>query len=180
MSKIGRRPIELSAAKVEIKDKKIFLSGSKAKFTHELPEEIEVSINDGYLILTLKDDTKRNRALWGLHRSLLANKIKGVQVEFEKKVKIVGLGYKAQLSGKKLNFSFGYSHKIDYNLPDGVTADVDRTGQRLVFKSSDKLLLGNVCDSIRSFRPPEPYKGTGIIVDDEVIIRKAGKTKASA
>lgn len=96
----------------------------------------------------------------------------------KKKVRIVGLGYKAQLSGKKLNFSLGYSHKIEYNLPEGVDVAVDRTGQQLVFKATDKQLLGDVCDAVRSFRPPEPYKGTGIILEGEVVIRKAGKTKA--
>jgi large subunit ribosomal protein L6 len=111
---------------------------------------------------------------------LLANKVKGVETGFEKKVRIIGLGYKAQLAGKKLNFSLGYSHKIEFPLPEGVEVNVDKTGQQLVFKAADKLLLGNVCDSIRSLRPPEPYKGTGILVGDEVIIRKAGKAKAAA
>jgi large subunit ribosomal protein L6 len=115
-----------------------------------------------------------------MHRALLANKVKGAETGFEKKIKIVGLGYKAQLAGKKLTFSLGYSHKIDYELPEGVDVKLDKTGQNLVFSSSNKLLLGDVCSHIRKLRPPEPYKGTGIIVGDEVIIRKAGKTKAAA
>ncbi len=178
MSKIGRKPIEILAAKVEIKGGTISLSGPKAKFTHELPDVIEANIKDGLLFLTVANNTRENRTLWGLHRALLANKIKGALTGFEKKVRIVGLGYKAQLSGKKLNFSLGYSHKIDYNVPEGVDVEVDRTGQQLVFKATDKQLLGDVCDAVRSFRPPEPYKGTGIILEGEVIIRKAGKTKA--
>jgi len=179
MSKIGRKPIEILSTKVEINGKVISLNGPKAMFTHELPDVIEATIKDGLLFLTVKNNTRVNRVLWGLHRALLANKIKGTLTGFEKKVKIVGLGYKAQLAGKKLNFTLGYSHKIEYNLPQGVDVEVDKTGQQLVFKATDKQLLGDVCDAVRSLRPPEPYKGTGIILDGEVIIRKAGKTKAA-
>ena len=117
MSKIGRKPIELSSVKVEVKDNTLVLSGPKAKFTHELPNFIKASVDDGFLTLSLEKDTRGNGILWGLHRALLANKVKGAQVGFEKKVKIVGLGYKAQLVGKKLNLSLGSSHKIDYDLP---------------------------------------------------------------
>ncbi len=179
MSKIGRKPIELLVAKVEIKDQKLLISGPKAKFDHELPEEISASIKDGSLILELKTDSNAGRAIWGLHRALLANKILGSQKLFEKKVKIVGLGYKAQISGKKMVFTLGYSHKINFELPEGVEVDSDRTGQQLVFKSSDKVILGNVCDKVKNFRRPEPYKGTGIIVEGDVLVRKAGKAKAA-
>jgi large subunit ribosomal protein L6 len=117
--------------------------------------------------------------VWGLHRALLANMIKGAETGFEQKMTIVGLGFKALLSGKKVTLTLGYTHKIDYELPEKVTLEVDKTGQMLTFRSSDKFILGNVCDAIRSFRPPEPYKGTGIIRAGEVVIRKAGKTKAS-
>ncbi|MBD3272897.1 50S ribosomal protein L6 [Candidatus Dependentiae bacterium] len=179
MSKIGKKPIELSAAKVEIKGQEVIINGPKANFIHKLPENIKASIQDGSLVLELKNEDKNNKAMWGLHRALLANKILGSQKLFEKNVKIVGLGYKAQISGKKMIFSLGYSHKIDFELPEGVEVSADRTGQQLVFKSSDKALLGNVCDTVKSFRPPEPYKGTGIIVEGDVIIRKAGKAKAA-
>lgn len=179
MSKIGRKPIPISSVKVEINGKNILLTGPKAKFTHELPDFIDAKLEDGSLVLTINKNSRENRMAWGLHRALLANKIKGADTGFEKKVQIVGLGYKAQPSGRKLNFALGYSHKIEYNLPDGVEVVVDKTGQQLVFKSSDKQLLGDTCDAIRSLRPPEPYKGTGIIVEGEVVIRKAGKTKAA-
>jgi large subunit ribosomal protein L6 len=95
-------------------------------------------------------------------------------------MKIVGLGFKGQLAGKKLTFTLGYTHKIDLDLPEGVSVEIDKTGQLLTFKSHDKFVLGNVCDKVRSFREPEPYKGTGVMRIDEVITRKAGKTKASA
>ena len=108
----------------------------------------------------------------------MANKIYGLEKGFETPVKIIGLGYKAQKSGKNLVFSLGYSHKIDYEMPDGVDVNIDKTGQNLVFKSHDKELLGTTCDTIRKFRLPEPYKGTGILRAGDVIIRKAGKKSA--
>jgi large subunit ribosomal protein L6 len=110
----------------------------------------------------------------------LAIKIKGVENGFEQGMKIVGLGFKAQLSGKKLIFTLGYTHKIDFDLPEGISVEVDKTGQILTFKSHDKFLLGDVCDRVRSFRKPEPYKGTGVMKNNEVIARKAGKTKVAA
>ena len=180
MSKMGRKPIAFSSAKVEIKGNKVFIDGPNAKFTHELPQVILVALKDNLLSLTIKEDTRENRILWGLHRALLANKISGSEKNFEKKVKIVGLGYRARKEGQKLNFSLGYSHKIEYDLPKEIIVDIDKSGQNLIFKSADKLLLGNVCSDVRKFRPPEPYKGTGIILEGEIIIRKAGKTKAAA
>lgn len=180
MSKIGRKPISFSSAKIEIKDKTILINGPKGKFIHRLPHQLDVSLKDNSLVVMVKNETRDNRILWGTHRALLANKVKGVETGFEKEVKIVGLGYKAQLVGRKLVFSLGYSHKIEYDLPEGVDVQVDKTGQVLIFKSFDKMLLGEVCSLIRSFRPPEPYKGTGIIPEGEVIMRKAGKAKVAA
>lgn len=179
MSKIGRRPIQLLAAKVEINGQELKISGSKTNFTHVLPDYLKASIVDGILLIEPNADKEVDSAGWGLHRALIANKVLGAQKLFEKKVKIVGLGYKAQISGKKMVLSLGYSHKINYELPEGVEVDVDRTGKQLVFKSSDKNLLGDVCDKIKSFRRPEPYKGTGIIVEGDVIIRKSGKAKSA-
>lgn len=180
MSKIGRKPIPFKTAKIEVKDNTIKISSGKTNFVHELPAGLTAKITDKSLCLETKEKSRQAGMLWGLHRALLANKVKGAETGFEQKVTIVGLGFKAQLAGKKMTLTLGYTHKIDYELPAEVTVDIDKTGQNLVFKSSDKLLLGSVCDVVRSFRPPEPYKGTGIIKEGEVIVRKAGKTKASA
>jgi large subunit ribosomal protein L6 len=179
MSKIGRKPIPLSKVKVEVKNNKVSIVGAKAKFEHELPSCLSLKIDDKFCKLELAEDTRKNRILWGMNRAILANKIKGVEEGFEKKLQIVGLGFKAQLAGKKMILTLGYTHKIDYELPASVSVEIDKTGQQLTFKSADKFVLGNVCDTIRSFRPPEPYKGTGIIRDGEIIIRKAGKTKSA-
>jgi large subunit ribosomal protein L6 len=180
MSKIGRKAIPFTSAKIEVNGNSVKISGGKAKFEHELPECLSLVVDGKICKLTLKDDARKNRILWGMHRATIANKIKGVEAGFEKKIQIVGLGFKAQLAGKKMVFTLGYTHKIELDLPDGVTVDIDKTGQNLVVKSADKFVLGNVCDAIRSFRPPEPYKGTGIIREGDVIVRKAGKTKSAA
>jgi len=180
MSKIGRLPIPFSSAKIEIKKNIIEINGPKAKFAHELPEAIKASVEDEKsLKLDVAEKTRKNKMLWGLHRALLANKVQGAERGFEKKVSIVGLGYKAVLAGKKMTFSLGYSNKIEYELPDGVSVKIDKSGQQLVFESTDKFLLGSVCDKVRSFRHPEPYKGTGVIREGDIIIRKAGKAKAA-
>lgn len=182
MSKIGRKPILFSSAKIQVSGNSVTIAGAKTKFVHELPSTLVATLKDKNLIVSLAKDekmSKENKMNWGLHRALLANKIKGVEALFEQVMKIVGLGFKAQLAGKKLTFTLGYTHKIDLDLPDGVSVELDKTGQLLTFKSHDKFALGNVCDVVRSFRVPEPYKGTGVMRIDEVITRKAGKTKAS-
>jgi large subunit ribosomal protein L6 len=180
MSKIGRKPIVFSTAKVEIQGKKIVIDGPKAKFEHELPEQVDATIEGNKLTLVVEDMFSKDvRMVWGLHRALLANKVIGAETGFEIKMKIVGLGFKALLQGTKVVFNLGYTHKIEFDLPAGVSMEIDKTGQLLNVKSADKFVLGSACDTIRSFRPPEPYKGTGIMRENEVIIRKAGKTKSA-
>lgn len=182
MSKIGRKPIDIGSAKVEIKGKEIHFSGKKGSGVFVLPEGMTASLNGTALALQFDKNSANSsdaNRIWGLNRALLANKIKGSQQEFDKILIINGLGFKAAVSGSKVVFSLGFSHKIDFELPKEVTLEVDKTGQRLTFRSSDKELLGSVCSKVRALRPPEPYKGTGIKVDSEVIARKAGKTKAA-
>ena len=179
MSKIGRKPISFAAVQISLDGNNVTIKGSKAEFNHELPAGIVASVKDKTLKLAISEDTRKNRMLWGLHRALLANKIQGAESGFEKEIRIVGLGYKVQKSGDKLVFSLGFSHKCDYTLPKGVTIDIDKKGQILKLRSADKFLLGTACDAIRSLKRPEPYKGTGIIRDGDVLIRKAGKTKGA-
>lgn len=180
MSKIGRKPIVFSIAKVEVQGKKIVINGPKAVFEHELPEEVNAVVDGNRLSLEVENKNSKDvRMAWGLHRALLANKVIGAEVGFEEKMKIVGLGFKALLQGTKVVFTLGYTHKIEFDLPNGVSMEIDKTGQLLNLKSADKFVLGSTCDIIRSFRPPEPYKGTGIMRENEVIVRKAGKTKSA-
>lgn len=181
MSKIGRKPIDIGSAKVEIKGNEIHFSGKNGSSVFVLPEGMTATLNDKLLSLSFDKNNKNSdvNRIWGLTRALLANKIKGCQQSFERVVQINGLGFKAAVSGSKVVFSLGFSHKIDFNLPKDVTLEVDKTGQRLVFRSPDKELMGLVCSQVRALRPPEPYKGTGIKFETEVIARKAGKTKAA-
>ena len=139
-------------------------------------KNLSLKLNDK--VDTMPTDINR---VWGLHRALLQMNIKGCRCKILKKmIQINGLGFKAAVSGKKLFSHLGYSHKIDFDLPKDVSLEIDKTGQRLVFRSSDKDLVGHVCSDVRALRPPEPYKGTGIKISiHEVIARKAGKTKAA-
>ncbi|HEV2601666.1 MAG TPA: 50S ribosomal protein L6 [Candidatus Babeliales bacterium] len=181
MSKIGRKAIALGNVAVVLKGSEVQYKGSKGSGAYAVPSELLVQVEDGQLFLKLDESKKLPRdvnRIWGLHRALLANKIKGADVGFEKKLQIIGLGYKAVKSGDKIVFSLGFSHKIDFDLPGGVTLDIDRTGQNLTFSSHDKELVGLVCSEVRALRAPEPYKGTGIRLVTEVVVQKAGKTKS--
>lgn len=180
MSKIGRMPIDVSQVQVTVSGQMITVKAKSGEFVYEVPAELSIRYNADEKKLSLWADnaTREVNMNWGLHRALLSNKVTGVVKGFTKKVTLVGLGFKGQLAGKVITFSLGYSHKIEYTIPEGVKVDIDKTGQNLVVSSHDKFLLGNVCDAIRSFKMPEPYKGTGVVREGDVIIRKAGKTKA--
>lgn len=177
MSKIGKMPISIGDASVEIKDNEIHYKGKLAQGVHKLDDLLIAKLDDKELFIKPKKITRDINRIWGLHRALVANKIKGATTGFEKVLRINGLGYKAVLSGDKLKFSLGYSHKIDFELPADIKVEIDKSGQLMKFKSPYKDLLGQVCSEIRALRPPEPYKGTGIKYEDEVILRKAGKAK---
>ncbi|UNE35378.1 50S ribosomal protein L6 [Vermiphilus pyriformis] len=185
MSKIGRKPIDLAGAKVTIKNNTVEYQGKVKSGTHILPEQLKAYVEADKLFIQKNDSGKHElsdreiNTLWGLHRALISNELKGSQAPFERKLEINGLGFKAALAGQKITLTLGYTHKIDFELPQDVTLEIDKTGQKLTFKSSDKELVGFVTSQIRSFRPPEPYKGTGIKFADETITRKAGKTKSS-
>lgn len=178
MSKIGRRPINTKGVTVQLDGLHLTLKNSKGSFEHTLPDTLHVTLKDDTMTLSSSSMQRKDKMVWGLHRALLANKVKGLLEGFSRKVNLVGLGYKGQLSGKTITFSLGYSHKITYDIPQGVTVDIDKTGQVLIVSGQDKFMVGNVCDAIRSFKKVEPYKGTGIVREGDVIIRKAGKTKA--
>jgi large subunit ribosomal protein L6 len=180
MSKIGRKPIDIRDTQVTVSGQEIQYKGKHGAGVYVLPNGFTATLEGKKLIVKPQGESARKvNVVWGMLRALLANKIEGAQTLFEQKLQINGLGFKAALSGKKLVFSLGFSHKIEYDLPSNITVEIDKTGQLLTLKSSDKELLGAVCDRIRSFRPPEPYKGTGIKLETETIIRKAGKAKAA-
>jgi large subunit ribosomal protein L6 len=179
MSKIGRKPIDIGNAVVEIKGHTIHFKGKRSAGVHELPPFLEAKLDNKKLTLLLRDGDRSHNNFWGLHRALLANELRGAELGFEKQLQIIGLGFKAVVMGNKVELNLGYSHKVTYVLPKDVTVETDKTGQLLTVKSTDKELVGHVCNVIRSFRVPEPYKGTGIKLTTEVIARKAGKTKSA-
>ena len=182
MSKIGRKPIQIRDVHVTVNGQTITYKGKRDSGSYVLPQELEAVLEGDELIIKPSPKGAPMREInriWGLHRALLGSKIQGARADFEKQIEIIGLGYKAAVTGKKIVFSLGYSHKIDFELPDNVVVETDKTGQLLTVKSPSKDLVGQVCSNIKALRKPEPYKGTGIKFKTETILRKAGKTKSS-
>ncbi|HEX4069376.1 MAG TPA: 50S ribosomal protein L6 [Candidatus Babeliales bacterium] len=186
MSKVGRKPIKFDGVKVEIQGHEVHYKGPKASGVYHLPSELSAQIKDSELYvvpaqnkenMTQKQVSKIYRE-WGLHHALLANELTGASKEFEKLLEINGLGYKAAVAGNKIILTLGYSHKIEKELPAGISVEIDKSGQKVKVKSFDKGLVGQFCSNIRKLREPEPYKGKGIKLQTEVIFRKsAGKGK---
>ncbi len=183
MSKIGRKPIEVSNIQVNIKGQEIAYKGSKSAGVYYVPDLFEIQLKDNQLSIVPRKEKAKDLKIgdvnreWGMHRALLANALTGSKKEFEKTIEIVGLGYKAQQSGNKLIFTLGYSHKIDFPLSKGISVAIDKTGQKLTISSPDRQLVGLVSSQICALRPPEPYKGTGVKLSTDRILRKAAKGK---
>ncbi len=183
MSRIGKMPIDLPAqVKVSIANGGITVEGPKGKLSQELPEGVAVSVEDGQVIVTRSSEQKRIRAMHGLARALTANMVKGVTEGFTKGLRIVGLGYKAEVQGQKLTLQLNYSHPIVYEIPQGIDISIERTETvqnmpeiPLFVSGIDRQQVGQVAAIIRDFQKPEPYKGKGIKYLGEHIRRKAGK-----
>ncbi len=175
MSRIGRAPVSVpDGVKVTLNDGSVSVEGPKGKLMTTVPERISVKMEGKELRVSRKSDAPGDRALHGLTRKLIGNMVEGVSQGFRRVLEINGVGYKAEVSGQNLNLILGFSHPIEFPLPPGVTAKVDR--QTLItLESSDKQALGQTAASIRSLKAPEPYKGKGIKYQEEVIRRKAGK-----
>lgn len=175
MSRIGKKPISIpKGVKVDIKDNIITVSGPKGSLTRNINPAVHIRTENEQVILSVDDSTKQLNSFHGLFRALIANMIIGVSKGFERALEIVGVGYKAELSGRKATFSLGFSHPVVYELPKGIEANIDKT--KITLTSIDKELLGSTVAKIRGFRKPEPYKGKGIRNAGEVIKLKAGKT----
>jgi large subunit ribosomal protein L6 len=144
----------------------------------EVPEGVTLRVDDGHITVERSSDERRVRALHGLTRALVANMVTGVKDGFERRLEIVGIGYRAQLQGKSLQLALGYSHPVLFALPDGVTAEVERQ-TAITLRAADKALLGQTAARLRALRKPDPYKGKGVKYAGEVIRRKVGK-KAGA
>ncbi len=183
MSKIGRKPIDISGVTVDVKGQRIQYKGPKASGEYVVPELLSITVEGDKLLLEPTAKAKENSKMrdinreWGMHRALLSNAIAGARKEFEKIVEVVGLGYKGVVSGSKMVFTLGFSHKIDFEIPKGITISVDKTGQKITVSSTNKELLGLVCSKMCELRRPEPYKGTGVKLSTDHIVRKAAKGK---
>ncbi len=175
MSRIGRKPIPVPPdVKLVVEGQTVRVEGPKGTLSHTVPEAVMVSLQNGQLSVQRASDHRSVRALHGLTRALLANMVRGVKEGFEKKLEIVGIGYRAQLQGRALQLALGYSHPIVFPLPEGIQAEVEK--QTLItLKGADKQLVGQTAARLRALKKPDPYKGKGIKYVDEVIRRKVGK-----
>lgn len=178
MSRIGKKPISLPAGvKVTVDGNIITVQGPKGTLAQTLPQGITISQEDNQVLVERADDNKQQRAFHGLSRALIANMVEGVTNGFEKKLELVGVGYRAQMQGKKLVISIGFSHPVEIDAPEGIEFEVPAP-TRITIKGIDKQLVGNTAAHIRAIRKPEPYKGKGIKYENEYIRRKAGKAGA--
>lgn len=174
MSRIGKRPIPIpEGVDVKLDRGVITVKGPKGKLKREIHPDIKVDIGQDKILVLIRNQTKKSRALHGLVNALIWNMVKGVTEGFKKGLEIVGVGYRAEIKGKELVLNLGYSNPINFKLPEGIDAQVDRS--KITLMGIDKELVGQTAAKIRDLRPPEPYKGKGVRYEDEVIVKKAGK-----
>lgn len=177
MSRIGRLPVIIpEKVNIVINENNVKVSGPKGELEYSFNEAVSFVKNDSDIVVTPVDGSPLAKSMWGTARTLLNNMVTGVSKGFTRSLEFNGVGYKASVSGSVITLNLGYSHPIEYSLPDGISAKV--TKNIIQLDGSNKELLGFVASKIRSFRPPEPYKGKGVKYLEEVIIRKAGKTGA--
>jgi large subunit ribosomal protein L6 len=176
MSRIGKQPIAVPPkVKVDVKSRKIFVEGPKGKLNFDLPPHTAASVKEGNIVVTRDGETAEARAMHGMCRSILNNMVKGVTDGFVKKLEIHGVGFKAAVAGKNINMTLGFSHPIEYAIPDQIKITVDEN-TKITVEGPDKMMVGKVASELRSFYPPEPYKGKGVRYSDERVERKEGKT----
>jgi large subunit ribosomal protein L6 len=174
MSRIGKVPVNIpEKVEVSIANGVVTVKGAKGTLAHKLNNNVIAKIDGKIINITPKDESAEARSQWGTARTLVSNMVVGVSTGFVKSLEFNGVGYKAVVNGSTLNLSLGYSHTIDYPLPVGITAKVNKN--QIDIEGSNKELVGQVAAKVRSFREPEPYKGKGVRYLDEKIIRKAGK-----
>jgi len=179
MSRIGRKPISIpQGVKVQVDGSVVRAEGPKGKLAQPVPAGLSAAIENNHVVISRSDEDRRVRALHGLARALVANMVTGVKDGFERKLEIVGIGYRAQVQGRNIQLALGYSHPVIFPLPDGITAEIDKQVS-ITLRGADKALLGETAAKLRSLRKPDPYKGKGVKYANEVIRRKVGK-KAGA
>ena len=178
MSRVAKNPVEIpKGVEVNISGTQLNVKGSKGALVMDINSSVAVAKNaDNKITFEPRDGSKHANAMAGTTRALVKNMVTGVSEGFQKKLTLVGVGYRANAQGKTLNLTLGYSHPVNYQLPDGVTAETP-TQTEIVLKSASKQLLGQVASEVRGFRPPEPYKGKGVRYADEQVHRKEAKKK---
>jgi large subunit ribosomal protein L6 len=176
MSRIGKQPIAVPPkVKVEVKGQQVLVEGPKGKLNFELPRRTSLKVENGNVLVSRQGDDAQAKALHGLSRALVNNMVKGVSEGFVKKLEIQGVGFKAAVQGKVVNLSLGFSHPVNYPIPDQIKVTVEEN-TKLTIEGPDRQVVGRVAAEIRSYYPPEPYKGKGVRYVGEHVQRKEGKT----
>ena len=177
MSRIGKHPVSIpEGVTVEINNQSVVAKGKLGELSVNLTDDVILSMADGLVTVAPNGNSQRSRAQWGMSRSVIQNLVDGVSKGFSKKLEITGVGYRVQMKGKDLNLQLGFSHDVPYAAPEGITFNCpDQT--HIEVSGADKQKVGQVAAEIRSYRPPEPYKGKGVRYAGEFILRKEGKKK---
>jgi len=176
MSRIGKQPIAVPPkVKVEVKGQLVHVEGPKGKLDFKLPARTSLKVDGGNIVVSRTGDDAQSKALHGLSRALVNNMVKGVSEGFVKKLEIQGVGFKAAVAGKVVNLSLGYSHPINYPIPDQIKVTVEEN-TKVTIEGPDRQVVGQVASEIRAYYPPEPYKGKGVRYAGEHVVRKEGKT----
>ena len=177
MSRVAKNPVAVPAGvEVKIDDASIVIKGPVGTLSQALSSDVKVSQEDGKLQVVVANDSRQAHAMSGTLRALLSNMVQGVSKGFEKKLSLVGVGYRAQAQGDKLNLSLGFSHPVEHMMPEGVKVETPSQTEILI-KGADKQKVGQVAADVRAYRPPEPYKGKGVRYNDEVVVLKETKKK---
>ncbi|MEW5853585.1 MAG: 50S ribosomal protein L6 [Myxococcota bacterium] len=178
MSRIGKKPVAIpDKVKVTVSGQKVVVEGPKGRLEHQAHPKTQVKVDGKQVVVTRVGEDRLAKGVYGLTRTLISNMVQGVSTGYERTVEINGVGFKAEVKGSVLNLALGFSHPVAFDLPKGITAEVDKL-TKVTLRSADKQLLGTTVAKLRSLRPPEPYKGKGIKYAEEVIKRKEGKTGA--
>ncbi len=177
MSRVANNPVAIpSGVEVTLNGQLAKVKGAKGELIHEIHSAVEINQQDSFLTFAARNSEQSSNALAGTTRALLNNMVTGVSQGFMKKLTLVGVGYRAQAQGKKLNLSLGFSHPVEFDVPEGITIETPSQTE-IVVQGIDKQKVGQVAANIRAFRPPEPYKGKGVRYTDEHVVRKEAKKK---
>jgi len=177
MSRIGRLAIPVpQGVTATVDGQKVSVKGPKGELSLVAVDEVSVALSESEIAVQLRDESKRARSAWGMSRTMVANLVEGVTKGFERRLEINGVGYRAAVQGNTLQLALGYSHEVNYEIPDGITVTTPRPTE-IIVSGIDKQRVGQAAAEIREYRPPEPYKGKGVKYADEYIFRKEGKKK---